>query len=204
MRAYRHFLTLILIAGIVCSSLQCQPGPLTVERQGKFLLVAAPHLHFLEGKPLEQLHNGAVVTYVFSLALTPDHGTSFRVEERFAVSYDLWEERYSVVQAGPAGRTGLHLTKAAAEAWCLENLQIPVPELQAGKSFVIRLMGVVAPGEDAVNDARPGLTLAGLIDVFSRKGRDAPLQWEAVSGPLHLENVKPRKNAKNQPQMGKS
>ncbi len=203
MRACRHFLTLIFIAGIVSPRLQCQPGPLTVERQGKLLRVAAPHLHFLEGKPLEQLHNGAVVTYVFSLALTSDHGTSFRVEERFAVSYDLWEERFSVVQAGPAGRTGSHLTKAAAEAWCMENLQIPVTELQAGKTSVIRLVCSVAPN-DAENSDLPGLTLAGLIDVFSRKGREAPLQWEAVSGPLHLEDVKDRKNAKNQPQTGKS
>jgi hypothetical protein len=203
MRVYRHFLTLIFIAGLVCPRLQCQPGPLTVERQGKLLRVAAPHLHFLEGKPLEQLHNGAVVTYVFSLALTSERGASIRVEERFAVSYDLWEERYSVVRAGPAGRTGSHLTKAAAEAWCLENLQIPVPELQAGKSFVIKLVCLEAPDE-AENSELPSLTLAGLIDVFSRRGREAPLRWEAVSGPLHFADVKDRKNAKSRPLTGKS
>jgi hypothetical protein len=35
-----------------------------------------------------------------------------------------------------------------------------------------------------------GLTLAGLVDVFSRKGRDAPPRWRGSSGPLRLADLK--------------
>ncbi len=196
MKACRLFLTLIFLAGIVCPRLQCQPGPLAVERHGNVLRVAAPQLHFLVGSPLERLHNGAALTYAFSLVLSSDHGTPFRVEERFVVSYDLWEEKFSVVMAGAAGRTGSHLTAVAAEAWCLDNLQIPVPQLPAGKSFVIRLVCSLTPGEGETSEPT-ALTLAGLVDVFSRKGREAPLRWEAASGPVRLENVKEKKNPRN-------
>jgi hypothetical protein len=172
-----------------------------VERRGTTLHVAAPHLHFLEGKPLEQLHNGASVTYVFSLTLTADRSSApaFRLQERFIVSFDLWEEKFSVVQAGTPGRSGSHLTAAMAEAWCLDNLPVPMPALPAEKTFVIKLEWSVAENEsENSSEIRPGLTLAGLIDVFSRKGREAPPRWQAISGRLRLVDLKDKKDNKSQ------
>jgi len=166
-----------------------------VERQGDQLRMSAPQLHFLEGKPLEQLHNGAAVTYVFSIALTADRGApAFHLQVRFIVSYDLWEERFSIVQAGPPGRTGSHLTPAMAEAWCLESMPVPVPALPAGKTFIAKLECSVADEAGSSGENPPGLTLAGLIDVFSRKRHEAPPRWEAVSGPLRLADLKDKKN----------
>jgi hypothetical protein len=189
MRSYRYVL-LMCFAGIACGRVQAQSLPLTVERLGNYLHVAAPQLHFLEGKPLEQLRNGASVTYVFALTLSAGGASAFRLQERFILSYDLWEEKYSVVQAGPSGRSASHLTAAAVETWCLDNLLMPLPALSPEKPFTARLACSIAEEIDSGGDTGSGLTIAGLIDVFSRKKHEALPHWEAASTPLHLADLK--------------
>jgi hypothetical protein len=196
MRINRIFIMLICCAGILCPSLRAQSQSLGVERQGNRLRVAAPQLHWLEGKPLEQLHNGATVMFVFSLTViaAPSGRSTYHVQERFIFSYDLWEERFSVVQPGAPGRQGSHLTSALAEAWCLDNLPVPVTALPAEKPFVIKLQCWVAEnGSEGGSEGLSGLTLATLIDVFSRKARVTPPRWEAVSGSLRLADLKEKK-----------
>lgn len=191
MTASRKILLLLCCAGWAWIELPAQSGALHVQRQGNHLLLDAPQLHFLAGKPLEQLHNGASVAYIFSLTLATEGAPPFHLRERHIVSYDLWEERFSIVQAEPAGRTASHLTAAAAESWCIENLQIPVSALKSEKPFSIRLECTV---EDAgKNDGSATLTLAGLIDVFSRKKRDELPRWEAITGQLRLADLKAKK-----------
>lgn len=193
MRSYRYYILLICVAGITCPWIQAQSQSLTVERLGNYLRVAAPQMHFLEGKPLAQLHDGASVTYSFALTLTAGGASTIHLQERFILSYDLWEEKFSVVQAGAPAHSASHLTAAAAEAWCLDNLAVPVPAFGPGKTFAIKLECRIAEnGAESGGESRP-LTLAGLIDVFSRKGQEAPLRWEAVSGPLHLSDLKDKK-----------
>jgi len=167
-----------------------QQGPLTVERQGDRLRLSAPRFHFLEGKPLEQLRNGAAVPYVFSVTMEPEHGGArwLRLRERFVVSYDLWEEKFAVVQDGRPRRTVSHLTAPAAEAWCLDSLLLPVSAVQAGKIFVVKLACSVVPDEEP--QSGEGLTLSTLIDFFSRKGGTAPPHWELLSPPLRLADLK--------------
>jgi len=196
MRHHRYLSLLICLTGTLCPQLQAQNQSLAVERHGDRLRVAAPQLHFLEGKPLEQLHNGASVTYVFALTLTAGQSnkTLYHLQERFVVSFDLWEERFSVVQTVRSGRPGSHLTAAEAEAWCLDNMPAPLPALAPEKTFMIKLECRVAENEgEGSSETASKLTLAGLIDVFSRKGREAPLRWEAVSGPLKLAELKDKK-----------
>src|SRR5689334_21045456 len=62
------------------------------------LHVSAPKLHFLTGSSLDRLKNGLVVPFDFQLSLSLDSRTNLydRAAERFAISYDLWEEKYSV------------------------------------------------------------------------------------------------------------
>jgi hypothetical protein len=196
MRTDRYAILLICISGIAWFQLLAQAPPLVVERQGNYLFVAAPRLHFLEGKPLEQLHNGASVTFEFVLTLHAEQRSRpvTRIQERFVISFDLWEEKFSIVQAGAAGRSGSHLTAAQAEAWCLETMPVPLPSLPAEKTFVLKLVCRVAENDSSSSgEGGSGLTLAGLIDVFSRKGHDAPLRWEAESGSLRLAELKERK-----------
>jgi hypothetical protein len=187
-------LAMICLAACACGQLLAQPNPLIVARQGNHLLITAPRLHFLEGKPLEQLHNGASVTYIFNLTVAAGGSPAFRMRARFILSYDLWEEKFSIVQAEPAGRTVSHLSAAAAESWCIENMQIPLTALRAEKSFHVRLECTVADSEQ--NEISSGLTLAGLIDVLSRKKREELPRWEAVSAPLRLSDLK-EKNARD-------
>jgi len=196
MRHHWHLSLLICFAGVFCPQLQAQNQSLAVERHGDHLQVAAPQLHFLEGNPLEQLHNGASVTYVLTLTLTAGQSnkTLYHLEERFVVSFDLWEEKFSVVQTVPLGRSSSHLTAAAAEAWCLENMPIPHPALAPEKTFMIKLECRVAEDEgEGSSETGSRLTLASLIDIFSRKAREAPPRWEAVSSPLKQADLKDKK-----------
>jgi hypothetical protein len=73
-------------------------------------------------------------------------------------------------------------------------MPVPLPALPAEKSFVVKLQcRVVDDDISGGGESRSALTLAGLIDVFSRKGRDEPLRWEAESGSLRLADLKERK-----------
>ncbi len=186
MGRYRCLFFLICIA----CPLHGQTPTLTVERKGNHLKLAAPELHFVDGEALERLHNGASVTYDFDLTLAPDQGSApvIHVRERFILSYDLWEERFAAVKPESPARSASHLTAAAAESWCLDNLSVPVPSLTPEKAFVIKLECRAEKNERNGGDG--GLTLAGLIDVFSRKGRDTQPRWQAVSRSLRLADLK--------------
>jgi hypothetical protein len=178
---------------ILSSMALSQSRSLVVERKGEELYVSAPQLHFLRGKALEMLHNGSTVTYIITLTAASEHSRKpdcmFR--ERFMVSYDLWEEKYSVVQGGAEGRSASRLSAAAAEAWCLENVPVPVRAVPEQRPFVIKLECSVDESETGNGDnANSALTLSGLIDIFSRKGSQAPLRWESSSEPLRLSDLK--------------
>ena len=62
--------------------------------------VTAPSLHFLTGKSLSRLHDGAAVPFDFQLIITAGSKNNVvaRSLERFTVSYDVWEEKFSVVR----------------------------------------------------------------------------------------------------------
>jgi hypothetical protein len=190
MTNYRKYFFMICLAGIGWLQIVAQSKPLVVERQGDHLIVTAPQLHFLLGKPLEQLHNGASVTYITNLVISAGGSQAFHLRERFIVSYDLWEEKFSVVQEGKTGRAASHLSAEAAETWCLGNLSVPVSALKPDKSFTLRLECTVDPSDGA--ESGPGLTLAGLIDALSRKQREELPHWEAASEPLRISNLKVR------------
>ena len=197
----------VRIIPLICFAtlLRAQTPALEVVRDENHLNLAAPQMHFLEGKSLEKLHDGASVTYVFEASVTPEQGGKVitRVRERFIVSFDLWEERFAVVRAGPGGKAGSHFSAAGAEAWCLSSLQVPLPALTPEKTFVIKLECWVDEGSSA-GGSDSGLTLSGLIDVLSRKGRDAQSRWEAASGPLRLGDLKQKKSGNSSPRSEKS
>jgi hypothetical protein len=177
----------VVVAAVV---LAAQPASLTVERQGDHLRLSAPTFHFLEGKPLEHLHNGAAVPYLFSVTVRPVQGGggTIRLQRRFVVSYDLWEEKFAIVQEGRAPRSVSHLSAAAAEAWCLDSLLPGLPSLPAERSFVVELACSVVTDEEP--PAGEGLSLSTLIDFFSRKGAAPPPHWELRSAPLRLADLK--------------
>jgi hypothetical protein len=155
---------------------------------------------FLNARVLERLHNGAAVPFNFQLTAVPSSGGKAlaQTSDRFVISFDLWEERFSVVESGPPRRTISHLASSAAEGWCLENLSIPISALAAEKSFVLKLdIRAEEPADESSAESSPGLSLAGLIDVFSRKSKEPPLRWSVVSGPIRLQDLTVRRPTSN-------
>jgi len=166
---------------------------LTVRIDGPQLRIAAPRLHFLVGGALSRLHDGATVKYAFQLEAKADKNgiVLARTQEQFAVSYDLWEEKFAVTKLGSAPRSISHLSAAAAEAWCIENVAIPVAALGANQSFWVRLDYRVDDSGSATEQSdNSGFTLTGLIDIFSRRTRSEQLHGSDEVGPLRLESLK--------------
>ena len=158
---------------------------------GDVLLVSAADLHFLAGKPLERLKNGAPVSFDFQLSLlaSADRSTLRRAFERFTFSYDLWEEKFSVVRRGVM-RQASRLGAEAAQAWCLENLAAPVAGLAPDRRFIVRLEVRLADSRDERPVlGEPGLSLTGLVEIFSRPSRGREPQWTLESGPVRLADL---------------
>lgn len=166
---------------------------LNVTWDGDDLHVAAPQLHFLAGKPLERIRDGAAVVFLTQLTLTTDNFTTSlrRTPERFVFSYDLWEEKFSVTMLGAGQRTVSHLSATAAEAWCLDNVAISSTGLPQDRPFWLRLeLRAAEPRDEAAVIGESGLNLTRLIEIFSRRPRDQQPQWTADAGPLRLGDLK--------------
>ena len=194
-RFARRRLVMLLWAPVAFAALTfAQSARLIVEREGDRLRVSAPQLHFLTGQPLAQLHDGRSVTYVFTVSLHVERGPARRagVSRQVVFSYDLWEERFSVARADDPGASASHLTAAAAAAWCMDLLSLPVSAAPADKTFVVKLDCSLREEDAQAAEAPATTTLTGLIDLLSRKPRATPPRWEAVSPPLRLEDLKSR------------
>ena len=110
-----------LLAGLTIgvSGLRAE-DPLEVSFDGDNLRVAAPGLHFLTGKPLARLRDAATVTFLSQLTLSADRDGRVivkRAPERLVVSYDLWEEKFSVTIPGTGQRRPFIGNAAQTESW---------------------------------------------------------------------------------------
>jgi hypothetical protein len=154
--------------------------------------VTAPNLHFLTGRSLSRLHDGAVVPFDFQLVVTagPENNVVARALERFLVSYDVWEEKFSVVRVRDFRRSGMRLSAGGAESWCLDNLFVPAANLPAGQQLSARLEIRTAESNEALR-ADSGINLATLIEIFSRPSRPQQDHWSVASAPFQLADLKP-------------
>jgi hypothetical protein len=159
---------------------------------GDFLEVASPKLHFLTGRQLDRLRNGAAVPFDFQLTLSAGPGLLVhRSLERFVVSYDLWEERFSVVRLRNSRRSAAHLTAAAAETWCLDNIAIPSFAVPSDKPFWLKLEIRSAESKQIAPIAdEGGVSLATLIELFSHPTRNTQGHWESEAGPFRLSDLR--------------
>jgi hypothetical protein len=147
---------------------------------------------FLVGRQLDKLHNGASVSFTIQLALLGASRSTVldRAAGRFAVSFDLWEERFSVTRLGALRKNASHLSASEAEAWCLDNLILRSTGLSPESSFWIRLD--VRPEE--ANESPPlgedlGVTLARLVELFSRPPQPGETNKRAEAGPFRLKDL---------------
>jgi hypothetical protein len=163
--------------------------PLTVSFDGDNLHFTAPRLHFLSGKPLTRLKEGATVVFLSQLTLRDDRGLIRHAHERLNVSFDVWEEKFNVVLAEDR-HSKLGLTQAAAEAWCFDNLVISALALEPTRPFWLHFdLRVATERELAALVSGPGLSFRNLIEYFGRKaGADEP-SWVGEAGPLRLTDL---------------
>ncbi len=176
-----------LLVGLTAPSLElCVDGD-------DLRVVAAPKLHFLSDKPLEKLKDGATLVFLAQFSLSTEVNTPaiIRAVDRFVVSYDVWEEKFSVTSTGLEPATVSHLSATSAETWCLDHLALGIDGIAQDKPLWVKLE---LRAEDARDQAavvgRSGISIARLIDVLSNPARPQQMHWEAGAGPVRLTDLK--------------
>jgi hypothetical protein len=170
---------------------------LSVRMDKEYLRVSAPNLQFLDGKPLERLKNGNTVNYLGQLTVSAgaDKAVQARSVVYFALSYDIWIERFKVTVL-TAGMKGVpptvknNLTREAAQAWCLEQLKVDLAHVPIDHPVWVRLeMRSEDPQETAGIIGEPGISISGLVAWFSRPVKDKEIHvWEEIS--LNLSDLR--------------
>jgi hypothetical protein len=165
----------------------------TIKTGSGSLQVQAPGFGFIEGAVADRLRDGHSVRVDLDLIVMeqPRGATVAQIRQSYALSFDLWEERFAVTRIGTPPRSILHRTAKNAEAWCLEQLTVPLTALRRfarDTPFWIRLVSRVqnnAPAPDG--NADEGLTLAALIDRLSRRRDQAQPEQSVEAGPFRLK-----------------
>jgi hypothetical protein len=166
--------------------------PMTISTTGDVLHVHAPEFSFIDGEVRDRLRDGRALRLDFELTLLsqPDGAAVAKARQSFNVSYDLWEERFAVTRLGTPPRSVSHLTLQGSEAWCLDNMTLPLAEItRLGRStpFWLRLEYRVPDDAAASDPASDGtFTLRNLIDKLSKKRREAALGRSVQAGPFRL------------------
>ena len=169
-----------------------QSQSVTIARTGNAVSVRASEFSFIKGEPLARLKDGRYVRVDLELDVLPGPGGQAVAQGRqtYVLSYDLWEERFAVTLAGSPSRSNAYLKPAAAEAWCLEQLTVPVSALgRYGRDlpFWIRLGYRVLDADTAATDSEAGdFSLRGLVEALSRRRRTDPLTHSIEAGPFRL------------------
>jgi len=177
---------------VLCASLDAQSQSVTVNRAGDAVVARAPGFTFIKGEPLARLKDGRTVRVDLALAILAKAGTVAVTQTRqtFLLSYDLWEERFAVTHPGTPPRTAAYLTAAAAEAWCLDQVTVPVSAmgvLARDLPFWIRLEYHILDSDAAPADnGAGGDTLQGLIESLSRRRKAQEWTHTIEAGPFRL------------------
>jgi hypothetical protein len=191
----RHILAIIgaFLLGAASYALTVSNIPITPKLAAGFLQISAPRLHFIDGKLLERLHNGAAVPFDFQLSVSSAATRNIALEralERFVISYDVWEERFRVVRVRNSLKSSSHLTASAAEAWCLSNISLPAAGIPGDIGLWVKLEVRSSEPKTVSSATDGGISLTTLIDVFSHPTRNAQEHWQFETGPFRINDLK--------------
>jgi hypothetical protein len=157
------------------------------------LHVVAPRLHFLTGKTLQRLHDGATAPFDFQLTISKGtkNNVIARAVERFVVSYDVWQEKFAVVRMSDFRKLGMNASSNAAELLCVDNIFVPAFKLPAGEDLWARLEIRTV---DQKNQSSPvsdaGISIISLVELFSRPPRPEQDRWTLETAAFHIDNLK--------------
>ena len=165
---------------------------MTVATRDGTVRVHAPGFRFLSAQTLTRLKDGLTVRVEIAMRVLAEPGAAnaaapaAQQRQTFVLSYDLWEERFAATVSGSGSRSISHLTAAAAEAWCIEQLTVPVSGLGSLRSqpFWIRLESQIIDGATAREDE--GLTLRGIIDTLSKRQNSEKTSHSMEGGPFRV------------------
>ena len=182
---------IVLLALLLWPALPSSAQTLTVDTVGDSLKIRAPGLSFLKGDPLARLKDGRSVRVELAAIVLPAPGKSVVATTRriFALSYDLWEERFAVTTVDKRAQTVSHLALAAAEAWCVDQVSIPLNALGAlGRDlpFWVRLEYRFLEEDTGSDPADARYTLGALIDALSRRRKTDSSTHALEAGPFRL------------------
>jgi hypothetical protein len=186
----------VFVQALLCLELlglSASSEDLFLRRFAEQIHVIAPRLHFLSGKSLQRLHDGAIVPFDFQLSISAGFKNNLvqRAVERFSVSYDVWEEKFRVVRLRDFHKSAAGLSATAAETWCLENLFVPSAGLPADKELWARLdVRTAEPKELVPSTADSGISIPALIQLLSRPPRPQQDHWMLESASFHLADLK--------------
>ena len=183
-----------LVAAIALAGASATPASaqsVTVRAAGDTLQVRGSGLRLIEGPVADHLKDGRSVRVEFEMTILdrPQGATVTQNRQAFVLSYDLWEQRYAVTRTGGTPRSISHLLARDAEAWCLENMAIPLTALgrfARDLPFWIRIDYRVQDRPPADADAESAFTLRTLIEVLSRRRPDETLGRTFESGPFRI------------------
>jgi hypothetical protein len=166
---------------------------LTVRAAGDMLQVRGSGLRLIESAVAEHLKDGRSVRVDFEMTILDKAQGAAVTQNRqsFVLSFDLWEQRYAVTRTGAAPRSISHLTARDAEAWCVENLSIPLTALgrfSRDLPFWVRVEFRVQDQPPPPDDTQGPLALRTLIEVFSRRGSEEALDRTFTAGPFRIGN----------------
>jgi hypothetical protein len=165
-------LALLMAAVLASPPARLGSQSMTVSTAGGDVRVQAPGFRFITGEPAARLKQGLPVRVEIELSVLAGPGETAAVRQKhtFVLSYDLWEERFAAAVSGTGSRSMSHLTSAAAEAWCVQQLAVAVSALGSLRTqpFWVRLEARPLNGTTAARD-EDGLTLRGMIEALSRR-----------------------------------
>ncbi len=187
-------------AGVAILAAAVPAEQLTLDLRGDTIFASARKLDLIQPRLLAQLKRGGTVAFDFHLALSVgDRATvSRRAFERFVVSYDLWEERFAVTTLRKPQTRVAGLGGGGVANWCLQNISLPLPRIAPGDKLWMRLEVRAAENRREVNlSPEEGLSLATLVEAFSRGVKSGETQWSLDSGPVSLATLRAREAEKN-------
>ena len=181
---------IVLLASVAWSAAPVFAQKVTVEPVGDALRIRAPGFSFLKGDPLVRLKDGRSVRVelVAMLLAGPGKPATVTVRRIFALSYDLWEERFAVTSVDARAQSVSHLMQAAAEAWCIEQLAVPIDTAVRERPFWIRIEYRVIEADAADDSADFGYALQALIDLLSRRRKTEPAPHALEAGPFTVKH----------------
>lgn len=188
------FAALVTGTAISAFAIEYNDRRLSARLESDVLHISAPRFSFLNGKSLERLKDGASVAFIAQMAVSTSPSyvlADARSVVRFAVSYDIWEERFSVTKMGDHPAKKSHLLAPAAESWCFENLVISRSDLPADRPFYLQLdLRVEDPRDQSGVISETGISIARMLEIFSRPVYEKQLHWLLDSGPLRLDDLR--------------